>query len=100
MKPAYKTWKYNGGEIGVRVENPEAFEEIFKKPKTDDGMKNSAKGFLAVLRSESADGVENLFLVDQVSKDTPSCLKEVFCDGKLLIDQHLVDIRKRISDNL
>ena len=36
MKPAYKTWKYNGGEIGVRVENPEAFDTVFRIQNSDD----------------------------------------------------------------
>jgi ribose-phosphate pyrophosphokinase len=36
MKPAYKTWKYNGGEVGVRVENPEAFDSVFRIQSSDD----------------------------------------------------------------
>lgn len=36
MKPAYKIWKYNGGEIGVRVENPEAFDTVFRIQSSDD----------------------------------------------------------------
>ncbi len=74
-------------------------KEIFKKPKTDDGMKNSAKGFLAVYRDVN-DPKGNYTLKDQVSANTLSDLAPVFENGKLLIDQNLVDIRNRINDNL
>jgi len=36
MKQAYKTWKYSGGEVGVRVENPEAFDTVFRIQSSDD----------------------------------------------------------------
>jgi hypothetical protein len=42
----------------------------------------------------------NYTLKDQVSANTLSDLAPVFENGKLLIDQNLVDIRNRISDNL
>lgn len=72
-------------------------KEIFKKPKTDDGMKNSAKGFLIVV----VDPINGEYhLLDQVEAGTDSELLPVFEDGELLIDQKLVDIRNRISDNL
>lgn len=73
--------------------------EIFKDPKTDNGMKKSAKGFLAVRKDEN--GI--FYLVDQLSleeseRDTE--LKEVFRDGKLLIDQSLSEIRARLAASL
>lgn len=70
------------------------FREIFKNPKTDTGTKKSAKGYLAVLKDENG----NLFLKDQVSLEEMenSELKEVFRDGKLLVDHKLSEIRKRI----
>ncbi len=71
-------------------------KEIFKKPKTDDGMKNSAKGFLAVWQ----DSKEEYYLEDGYNHDIKSLLSPVFENGKLLIDQNLVDIRNRINDNL
>jgi hypothetical protein len=55
---------------------------------------------LSVLRSESADGVEDFYLVDGVNQDTVSCLEEVFVDGKLLKDFTLASIRDRINQNL
>ncbi|NBO98524.1 MAG: ribose-phosphate pyrophosphokinase [Proteobacteria bacterium] len=36
MKQAYKTWKYSGGEVGVRVENSEAFDTVFRIQNSDD----------------------------------------------------------------
>lgn len=36
MKQAYKTWKYNGGEVGVRLECAETFETGFRIQNSDD----------------------------------------------------------------
>ncbi len=67
--------------------------EIFKDPVTDDGTKKSAKGLMKV---EKVNGIYSL--TDQVSwaEEAGGNLKEVFRDGKLLIDQSLSEIRKRI----
>lgn len=68
--------------------------EIFKDPVTDDGTKKSAKGLMKI---ELKNG--NYELVDQVSweEEKGGELREVFKDGKLLIDDSLSEIRKRIS---
>jgi nicotinamide phosphoribosyltransferase len=67
--------------------------EIFKEPRTDDGTKKSAKGLLKV---EEVDG--EYALVDQVSweEEKQGALREVFRDGKLLVDDSLAAIRERI----
>ncbi|WP_083629441.1 nicotinate phosphoribosyltransferase [Tenacibaculum agarivorans] len=67
--------------------------EIYKDPITDDGTKKSAKGLIKI---EKEDGVYTL--VDQVSweEEQKGELREVFRDGKLLIDDNLSEIRKRI----
>lgn len=67
--------------------------EIFKDPITDDGTKKSAKGLMKI---ELKDGKYSL--VDQVNWETENTgeLVEVFRDGKLLVDQNLSDIRKRV----
>ncbi|AIM60530.1 nicotinate phosphoribosyltransferase [Cellulophaga geojensis KL-A] len=67
--------------------------EIFKDPITDDGTKKSAKGLLKI---EKENGTYNL--VDQVNweQEKTGELKEVFKDGKLLIDDSLQDIRNRV----
>jgi len=71
--------------------------EIYKTPKTDDGTKKSAKGLLRV------DKVNNDYiLTDCVSKEQEQGgeLKEVFRDGKLLVEHSLKDIRTRINENV
>lgn len=74
------------------------FKEIFKEPKTDDGMKKSAKGYLAVNKNENGDYV----LKNQVTRQEMenSELKEVFRDGKLLVEHSLSEIRERINNSL
>ncbi len=71
--------------------------DIFKDPITDSGMKKSAKG---LLRVDIIDG--ELTLKDQctLEEEAGGELKEVFRDGKLLIDQSLTEIRKRVSDSI
>lgn len=69
---------------------------VFKDPVSDDGMKKSAKGLIRV------DGYNGHYsYADCVSVDDEKLgeLKEVFLDGKLLIDHKLSDIRARISEN-
>ena len=67
--------------------------EIFKDPVTDDGTKKSAKGLMKITRNESG-----YVLTDGVTWQDEQMgeLKEVFRDGKLLIDHSLADIRARI----
>lgn len=73
--------------------------EIFKKPKTDDGLKKSAKGFIRVFKDKNNEYV----FEDQVTKyqaDNYSELKEVFRNGELLVEQTLCEIRDRINYSL
>ncbi len=69
---------------------------IFKDPITDDGTKKSAKGLMKI---DLIDGVYHL--TDNVSweEEKQGELKEVFRDGKLLVDQSLADIRSRVKIN-
>lgn len=68
--------------------------EIFKDPVTDDGTKKSAKGLMKIEKIKG-----EYKLVDQVSWDEENKgeLKEVYRDGKLLIDWSLRDVRKRLK---
>jgi nicotinamide phosphoribosyltransferase len=68
--------------------------EIFKDPITDDGTKKSAKGLMKI---ELENGKYKL--IDQVTwaQEQQGELKEVFRDGKLLIDQNLIEIRKQVT---
>lgn len=66
---------------------------IFKDPITDDGTKKSAKGLMKI------DLINGKYtLVDNVSwkEENEGEMKEVFRDGKLLVDYTLQDIRKRV----
>ena len=66
---------------------------IYKDPVTDDGTKKSAKGLIKIVK----DG-NTYALVDQVSweEEAKGELKEVYRDGKMLLDEKLSDIRKRL----
>lgn len=67
---------------------------IFKDPITDDGTKKSAKGLMQVVLQNNS-----YQLIDQVNweQEKGGELKEVFRDGKMLIDQSLEEIRSRIT---
>lgn len=68
--------------------------EIFKDPITDDGTKKSAKGLMRIDLEN-----ETYVLTDQVTwnEEEQGELKEVFRDGKLLLDQTLSGIRLRLK---
>lgn len=70
--------------------------ELFKAPKTDSGMKNSAKGLLRVEFEN-----DNFVLYEQQTKaqEEQGCLKTVFEDGKLLVDESFETIRNRLWNN-
>ena len=70
---------------------------IFKDPITDDGTKKSAKGLMKI---DLIDGVYHL--TDNVSweEEKQGELKEVFRDGKLLVDQSLSDVRARVKSDV
>lgn len=67
--------------------------DIFKTPKTDDGMKNSAKGRLAVLRGDFG----NLVLVNQATpeQEANSELRVVWRDGEFISRETFDVIRVR-----
>lgn len=68
--------------------------EIYKDPVTDDGGKKSAKGLLKVIKENG-----RYRLIDQVSREEEQTgeLKEVFRDGRLLVDQTLREIRENVK---
>lgn len=69
--------------------------EIFKDPITDGGEKKSARGLLAVTKSPDGE----LMLKQQASWDeVKNCeFQPVFCDGRLLRDEQLSEIRDRLK---
>lgn len=73
-----------------------AFTPIFKDPKTGDGIKKSQKGRVAVFHDgDSYRWIDGLNFDDKVPNDQ---LKEVFRDGKLLVEQSLSEIRARLTE--
>lgn len=71
--------------------------ELYKDPKTDNGTKKSAKGFLRV---DKVDG--KYVLRDNVSmeEEMQGELRTVFLNGKLTVDDGIATIRSRVEANL
>jgi nicotinamide phosphoribosyltransferase len=71
--------------------------DLVKTPKTDDGLKNSAKGRLAVL--DDFEG--NLYLIEQASylQEEASLLVPIFRDGKFLVFHTFDDVRNTAKWN-
>lgn len=68
--------------------------DIYKDPITDDGTKKSAKGLIKIIMENG-----KYKLLDQVTwkEEGEGALVEVFRDGKLLVDDSLKEIRKRVK---
>lgn len=73
-------------------------KEIFKKPKTDSGLKNSLKGLIRVEKDQ--DG--KYYAIDQVSMEDAQggFLETVFKDGKLVKEFTLSEIRDNVNASL
>jgi len=71
--------------------------DIFKDPKTDNGIKKSAKGLLRVEKEEG-----NYVLYDQQTstQEKQGKLELVFKDGQLIKEQSLSEIRNRLKIDL
>jgi nicotinamide phosphoribosyltransferase len=70
-------------------------KQIFKDPKTDNGIKKSQKGRVAVLKDGNGlKVVDGLTLKDEIKGDM---LVEVFRDGNLLVDQTFGNIRAKLK---
>ena len=67
---------------------------IFKDPITDDGTKKSAKGLMKITLENGA-----YKLTDNVNweDEKQGELVEIFCDGKMLVDWTLNEIRERMK---
>jgi nicotinamide phosphoribosyltransferase len=68
---------------------------LYKDPKTDDGMKKSAKGLLRVEQDDAG----NFVLHDQQSRygEATGLLRPVFRDSKVLSRETLAGIRERLE---
>ena len=72
--------------------------EIFKDPKTDDGVKKSLKGLIYV--GKNSEG--SYFTVDQCNDQIESTgeLQTVYENGKILVNTSLSEIRERVNKTL
>lgn len=72
--------------------------EIFKDPKTDDGVKKSLKGLICVEKNEE----DKYVALDQVDLEAEARgeLKTVFEDGDLIKDWTLTEIRRNVDATL
>lgn len=72
--------------------------EIFKDPKTDNGVKKSLKGLICIKK----DQMGNFYAIDQVSAEVEATgeLQTVFEDGKLLKDWSLSEIRDNVNNTI
>jgi nicotinamide phosphoribosyltransferase len=73
--------------------------DIFKKPVTDNGMKNSAKGRLAVLKNETTGKLELISQAD-AWQEKYSALQPVWVDGKFIYEEGFDVIRARALEGL
>lgn len=90
MKATYGEVMHHGSVIEGR--------EIYKDPKTDSGLKKSAKGLLSVGTKENG----TLTLLDQVTAQVEDMgeLEAVFKDGTLLKEYSLIDVRNKLMTYL
>ncbi|MCX4260615.1 MAG: hypothetical protein OSJ33_05040 [Muribaculaceae bacterium] len=72
--------------------------EIFKDPKTDDGVKKSLKGLICVKK----DQMGKYYAIDQVAPEVEATgeLQTVFEDGRLLKEWTLSEIRNNVNQTL
>ena len=71
--------------------------QVFKDPPTDNGIKKSQKGRVAVLKDgETLKFIDGLSLSDVIEGDQ---LVEIYRDGKLLVDEKWSDIKKRLAES-
>lgn len=72
---------------------------IFKDPKTDNGTKKSQKGAVAVYEGTNTIYFNDGLTLNEVNTED-NILREIFRDGKLLVDEDLATIRKRLAENI
>lgn len=71
--------------------------ELFKDPKTDSGVKKSARGLLRVVQTNSGYELHDRQTWEQEGQ---GCFEEVFRDSKMRRMQALADIRERLHPSV
>jgi nicotinamide phosphoribosyltransferase len=76
-------------------------QAIFKEPKTDDGVKNSAKGLLGVFNDANL-LMDRPFLLENLNwaQEAKGILQTIFKDGVHHNSQTLKEIRARVQSQL
>lgn len=87
VKSTYGEVNINGETVGV---------EIFKDPKTDSGLKKSAKGLTAVYEKDGEFVMKDQATWDEVRN---CAFEQVFCNGVITKEQTLSEIRERVAKN-
>lgn len=98
----YATRDNQGGAVKatyIEIEKDDQIicRDIYKDPKTDSGLKKSARGLLQVYKEG------NTFkLKDRCTKaeEAEGLLREVFVDSKFIHEPHIDEIRQRILDHI
>lgn len=78
-------------------------KQIFKNPKTDSGIKKSQKGRVIVFKEEGSEEIkflDNLTSDDVEEYSNINMHKEIFRDGKLLVDDTFANIRARLDSQV
>ena len=71
--------------------------QIYKDPATDDGMKKSQRGAVVVYETDHGITFEDHLGLKEAEEGC-DLLETVFLDGKLIRDEVLADIRKRLEE--
>jgi nicotinamide phosphoribosyltransferase len=87
VKSTYGEVELNGAIVG---------KEIFKDPKTDNGLKKSAKGLTAVYETENGFELKDQATWDEVRN---CAFYPVFANGKECVVETLSEIRARVAKN-
>jgi nicotinamide phosphoribosyltransferase len=87
VKSTYGEVELNGTIVG---------KEIFKDPKTDNGLKKSAKGLTAVYETENGFELKDQATWDEVRN---CAFYPVFANGKEYVVETLSEIRARVAKN-
>ncbi len=75
--------------------------EIFKDPKTDSGLKKSARGFIyGWYENGELKWTDQAPMEKAIGPNSDSAYVEIFRDGHLIVDHKLQDIRNRINDSV
>ena len=86
--------------ITLRGENGEVIEKMISKdPKTDDGVKKSAKGLVAVVMGKSGELelVDNLLQLEKQFLVEEDLLRPIFKNGRMVTKDTLAEIRERME---